>query len=92
MRVLEDLEDRKKSFREGLRNDLKAFQLYIWPKYIEQKNLIVWSKTEKTGEKQLTQLRKKSRNNGNKQRLIQAMKENKRKSRNVRVFTDHFYD
>ena len=26
----------KKSFREGLRNDLKAFQL--WPKYIAQKN------------------------------------------------------
>jgi len=25
----------KKSFREGLRNDLKAFQL--WPKYIAQK-------------------------------------------------------
>jgi len=80
----------KKSFREGLRNDLKAFQL--WPKYIAQKKLIDWSKTEKNGEKQLTQLRKKSRNNGNKQRLIQAMKENKWKSRNVRVFTDHFYD
>ena len=27
----------KKSFREGLRNDLKAFQLYIWPKYTAQK-------------------------------------------------------
>ena len=79
----------KKSFREGLRNDLKAFQL--WPKYIAQKKLIDWSKTEKNGEKQLTQLRKKSRNNGNKQRLIQAMKENKRKSRNVIVFTDHFF-
>ena len=80
----------KKSFREGLRNnDLKAFQL--WPKYIAQKKLIDWSKTEKNGEKQLTQLRKKSRNNRNKQRLIQAMKENKRKSRNVIVFTDHFF-
>ena len=79
----------KKIFREGLRNDLKAFQL--WPKYIAQKKLIDWSKTEKNGEKQLTQLRKKSRNNGNKQRLIQAMKENKRKSRNVIVFTDHFF-
>ena len=79
----------KKSFREGLRNDLKAFQL--WPKYIAQKKLIDWSRTEKNGEKQLTQLRKKSRNNGNKQRLIQAMKENKRKSRNVIVFTDHFF-
>ena len=79
----------KKSFREGLRNDLKAFQL--WPKYIAQKKLIDWSKTEKNGEKQLTQLRKISRNNGNKQSLIQAMKENKRKSRNVIVFTDHFF-
>ena len=48
--------------------------------------------TETNGEKQLTQLCKKSRNNGKKQRLIQAIKENKRKSRNVRVFTDHFYD
>ena len=48
----------KKSFREGLRNDLKAFQL--WPKYIAQKKLIDWSKTEKNGEKQLTQLNKKS--------------------------------
>ena len=48
----------KKSFREGLRNnDLKAFQL--WPKYIAQKKMIDWSKTEKNGEKQLTQLRKK---------------------------------
>ena len=27
----------KKSFREGLRNDLKAFQL--WPKYIAQKKI-----------------------------------------------------
>ena len=27
----------KKSFREGLRNDLKAFQL--WPKYIPQKKI-----------------------------------------------------
>jgi len=80
----------KKSFREGIRNnDLKAFQL--WPKYIAQKKLIDWSKTEMNGEKQLTQLRKKSRNNGNKQRLIQAMKENKRKSRNVIVFTDPFF-
>ena len=46
----------KKSFREGLRNDLKAFQL--WPKYVAQKKLIDWSKTKKNGEKQLTQLRK----------------------------------
>ena len=63
-------------------------------KIYSTKKLIDWSKTEKNGEKQLTQLRKKSRNNGNKDRLIQAMKENKRKtlSRNVRVFTDHFYD
>ena len=78
----------KKSFREGLRNDLKAFQL--WPKYTAQKffDRLV---EEKNGEKQLTQLRKKSRNNGNKQKLIQAMKEDKRKSRNVIVFTDHFF-
>ena len=75
----------KKSFREGLRNDLKAFQL--WPKYIYTD----WLKTEKNGEKQLAQPRKNSRNNGNKQRLIQAMKENKQKSRNVIVFTDHFF-
>ena len=74
MRVFEDLEDRKKALEKAFRNnDLKAFQL--WPKYIAQKKLIDWSKTEKNGEKQLTQLRKKSRNNGNKQRLIQAMKE-----------------
>ena len=78
----------KKSFREGLRNDLKAFQL--WPKYTAQFFLIDWLKTKKNGEKQLAQPRKNSRNNGNKQRLIQAMKENKRKSRNVIVFTDLF--
>ena len=53
--------------------------------------LIDWLKTEKNGEKQLAQPRKNSRNNGNKQRLIQAMKENKRKSRIVIVFTDHFF-
>ena len=35
MRVLEPGRP-KKSFREGLRNDLKAFQL--WPKYTAQKN------------------------------------------------------
>ena len=52
--------------------------------------LIDWLKTEKNGEKQLAQPRKNSRNNGNKQRLIQAMKENKEKSRNIIVFTDHF--
>ena len=88
MRVLEDLEDQKKSFREGLRNDLKAFQL--WPKYTAQiffdrlvEDRKEWRKT--------TQPRKNSRNNGNKQRLIQAMKENKQKSSNVIVFTDHFF-
>ena len=58
MRVFEDLEDRKKALEKAFRNnDLKAFQL--WPKYIAQKKLIDWSKTEKNGEKQLTQLCKK---------------------------------
>ena len=78
----------KKSFREGLRNDLKAsYGQNMQHNFF----LIDWLKTEKNGEKQLAQPRKNSRNNGNKQRLIQAMKENKRKSRNVIVFTDHFF-
>ena len=79
----------KKSFREGLRNDLKAFQL--WPKYTAQKNFDRLVEDRKEWRKQLTQLQKNSRNNGNKQRLIQAMKENKQKSRNVIVFIDHFF-
>ena len=56
------------------------------------KFLIDWLKTEKNGEKQLTQLRKNSRNNGNKQRLIQAMKENKRKIRNNSFHRSFFYN
>ena len=44
MRVLEDLEAQKKAL--GLRNDLKAFQL--WPKYTAQKifDLLVEVQTE----------------------------------------------
>ena len=88
MRVLEDLEDRKKALEETLEMTSKpstmAKILYRQHKFF----LIDWLKTEKNGEKQLAQPRKNYRN---KQRLIQAMKENKQKSRNVIVFTDHFF-
>ena len=90
MRVLEDLEDRKKALEKALEMTSKPSN--YGQNIQHKKKLSDWLKTEKNGEKQLTQLRKNSRINGNKQRLIQAMKENKRKSRNVRVFTDHFYD
>ena len=82
MRVLEDLEDRKKALEKALEMTSKPSNKIF---------LIDWLKTKKNREKQLAQPRKNSRNNGNKQRLIQAMKENKRKSRNVIVFTDHFF-
>ena len=79
----------KKSFREGLRNDLKAFQL--WPKYTAQKFFDRLVKDRKEWRKTINSAAQKSRNNGNKQTLIQAMKENKRKSRNVIVLTDPFF-
>ena len=89
MRVLEDLEDRKKALEKALEMTSKPSN---YGQNIQHKNFLIdWLKTEKNGEKQLAQPRKNSRNNGNKQRLIQAMKENKRKSRNVIVFTDHFF-
>ena len=88
MRVLEDLEDRKKALEKALEMTSKPSN---YGQNIQHKFFLIdWLKTEKNGEKQLAQPRKNSRNNGNKQRLIQAMKENKRKSRNVIVFTDHF--
>ena len=71
----------KKSFREGLRNDLKAFQL--WPKYIAQNFFDRLVEDRKEWRKTISSAAQNSRNNGNKQRLIQVMKENKRKSRNV---------
>ena len=89
MRVLEDLEDRKKALEKALEMTSKPSN---YGQNIQHKFFLIdWLKTEKNGEKQLAQLRKNSRNNGNKQRLIQAMKENKRKSRNVIVFTDPFF-
>ena len=89
MRVLEDLEDRIKAFEKALEMTSKPSN---YGQNIQHKFFLLdWLKTEKNGEKQLAQPRKNSRNNGNKQRLIQAMKENKRKSRNVIVFTDHFF-
>ena len=89
MRVLEDLEDRKKALEKALEMTSKPSN---YGQNIQHKIFLIdWLKTEKNGEKQLAQPRKNSRNNGNKQRLIQAMKENKRKSRNVIVFTDHFF-
>ena len=89
MRVLEDLEDRKKALEKALEMTSKPSN---YGQNIQHKKFLIdWLKTENNGEKQLTQPRKNSRNNGNKQRLIQAMKENKRKSRNVIVFTDHFF-
>ena len=91
MRVFEDLEDRKKALEKALEMTSKPSN-YIYGQNIQHKFFLIdWLKTKKNGEKQLTQLHKNSRNNGNKQRLIQAMKENKRKSRNVIVFTDHFF-
>ena len=81
MRVLEDLEDRKKALEKAL--EMTSMPSNYGQNIQHKKKLIDWLKTEKNREKQLTQLRKKSRN---KQKLIQAMKENKRKSRNVIVF------
>jgi len=91
MRVLEDLEDRKKALEKALEMTSKPSN---YGQNIQHNFFLIdWLqlKTEKNGEKQLAQPRKNSRNNGNKQRLIQAMKENKRKSRNVIVFTDPFF-
>ena len=85
MRVLEDLEDRKKALEKALEMTSKPSN---YGQNIQHKIFLMdWLKTEKNGEKRLAQPCKNSRN---KQRLIQAMKENKRKSRNVIVFTDHF--
>ena len=90
MRVLEDLEDRKKALEKAL--EIMTSKPSNYGQNIQHKCFLIdWLKTEKNGEKQLAQPRKNSRNNGNKQRLIQAMKENKRKSRNVMVFTDPFF-
>ena len=89
MRVLEDLEfeDRIKAFEKTLEMTSKPSN---YGQNIQHKFFLIdWLKTKKNGKKLLTQPCKNSRN---KQRLIQAIKENKRKSRNVRVFTDHFYD
>ena len=77
----------KKSFREGLRNDLKAFQL--WPKYIAQK--IFDRLVKKEWQKTINSAAQKIQIQRDQTKLIQAMKENKRKSRNVIVFTDHFF-
>ena len=73
---LEDLEDRKKALEKALEMTSKP-SIRLWPKYTAQFFLIDWLKTEKNGEKQLAQPRKNSRNNGNKQRLIQAINERK---------------
>ena len=65
----------KKSFREGLEMTSKPSN---YGQNIQHKCFLIdWLKTEKNGEKQLAQPRKNSRNNGNKQRLIQAINERK---------------
>ena len=75
MRVLEDLEDRKKALEKALEMTSKPSN---YGQNIQHKIFLIdWLKTEKNGKKQLAQPRKNSRNNGNKQRLIQAINERK---------------
>ena len=64
---------------------MKAFQL--WPKYIAQKKIDRLVEDRKEWQKTINSAAQKIQERWE-QTKIQAMKENKRKSRNVIVFTD----
>jgi len=79
----------KKSFREGLRNDLKAFQL--WPKYIAQKKIDRLVEDRKEWRKTINSAAQKIQEQWEQTKIDTSNERKQAKSRNVIVFTDPFF-
>ena len=64
-----------KSFREGLKNDLKAFEL--WPVYQQDKNLQTFTESRDEWRKKINKNYKNSRQTGKRKEQIKVISKNK---------------